>query len=324
MILGAFSIIGILLCAKVVVNHLSGLAKYYSFSESLLGLSILSIAVSLPEIGMHLAAGLGIFMGEFDYQLTSSIVLGANIGSSIAQQTLIVGIVVLLVGEIQFTQKFLQESYTAVMLASLFTLAIALDGVFSRWDGLWLLLAFVGYLFFVYHRHQRGHLYPIPIKKEVELKYTIPVELGIVVIGLIGLFLCSCYTLLLTEQVVYSTGQEGSLVAVLTLGIAMALPELFVVLHSFKKNATGLALGTLIGSNIVNPLLAIGIGASISKFYVPLPFIHWDLPIQMITAALLLWWIMFNRQHLGPRGGLFLISLYAVYLIIRITVFVVD
>lgn len=323
-ILGLFGVIGIILCAKVGVNHLIGLVKYFGIAEGFIGLTILSIGISLPEIGTDLAASLGIFIGEFDYQLTSSLALGANIGSSITQQTLIIGLVVLLVGEIKFTQKFLQESYTAVMLVTLFTLALAWDGLFSRVDGILLLVAFIGYVFFMHKRQQRGHLHHIPTQKDIVLKYSVPIELTMVTISFVGLLLCSSYVLLVGEQLVYTTGYNGSLIAVLTLGLVTALPELFVTLHCYKKNATGLALGALIGSNIVNLLLAVGIGASISEFYVPLPFIHWDLPIQLITAALLLWWIMFNNKRLGTKGGLFLICLYFVYLSIRILIFQVD
>ncbi|MCP4442588.1 MAG: hypothetical protein GY810_27080 [Aureispira sp.] len=323
-ILGLISIIGIMFCAKVVTTHLIGVAKHYTISESFVGLTFLSIGTSLPEIGTHLAASMGISIGRFDYETTSSIILGANIGSSIIQQTLIAGVVVFMLGTIQFTQKFLQESYTAIMLSTLLTLALAWDGTLTRTDGVVLLLAFLGYIFILYKRQQQGHLHHLPIRDNTVLKYPVIVELAIILISLCCLVVLSIYVLMLTQQAVVSTGLSASLIGVVSLGVITALPSLLVTLQGLKKDATGLALGVLIGSNIVNPLLAIGIGAGISEFYVPLPLIHWDLPIQMITAALLLWWIMFNKRRLGRKGAIFLMALYFAYLFGRVWIFVVD
>jgi len=102
------------------------------------------------------------------------------------------------------------------------------------------------------------------------------------------LMLGSAHFLLKTAQdVVVLTGLGGSLIGVIGLGVASASPEFFTAVFGLKQHSEGISLGTLIGSNITNPLVAMGGGALISTYWVPRPLIYWDLPMETITAALL-------------------------------------
>ena len=71
------------------------------------------------------------------------------------------------------------------------------------------------------------------------------------------------------SRVVMTTGVGGSLIGVVTLGVASALPELTTALAGARQKAHGISLGTLVGSNITNPLVAIGGGALISTYWIP-------------------------------------------------------
>ena len=127
-----------------------------------------------------------------------------------------------------------------------------------------------------------------------------------------------------TEVVVTKTGIGGSLIGVVTLGIASALPELMTSISGVHKGDNGIPLGTLIGSNITNPLLAIGGGALISTYWVPRPLVVWDLPWETITGAIL-WMILWkNKGKMGKMGAYYLIGLYVVYITLRMVFFAID
>jgi len=127
-----------------------------------------------------------------------------------------------------------------------------------------------------------------------------------------------------TEDVVTATGIGGSLIGVIVLGTASAMPELITALSGVKNGAHGISLGTLVGSNITNPLVAIGLGALISTFWVPRPVLAWDLPWEAVTGAILWAILWFTKGRLNRVGAIYLIVLYAVYIVSRAVFFAVD
>lgn len=147
----------------------------------------------------------------------------------------------------------------------------------------------------------------------------------IILLSGMAVLLVSAFVLLKQlEGIVETTGLGGSFLGVITLGLASAAPEMMTAIQGIRKEATGISLGTLIGSNIVNPLVAIGLGAMTSTYWVPRALVLWDLPMETGTAALLLVYLLFNKGRLGKWGGLYLMFLYVAYLSVRASYFNVD
>jgi cation:H+ antiporter len=317
-IAGIFSLILLILSSEVAVKKIARLMHHYGYSATFGGLTVFSIATTLPENFAHLAASVGILRGTLDYEIASATVLGANIGSDVVQQTLILGIVVLLMGKLVFTKDFLLTAYLPMIGTTLLTLILAWDRTLSRVDGLILLGCFVAYMIFLYRKEHQHHL----------SKHKDKIHPGkAFLISSLALFvmLVSAHFLLTSSQTIVAfTGVGGSLIGVLTLGIAAASPEFFTAVAAIRQKNVGVSLGALIGSNITNPLLAIGGGALLSTYWVPKPLIYWDLPMETLTAALLLIYLLLSDRKLAKKGAIYLICLYFVYLIIRLKFFAID
>ncbi|RME78710.1 sodium:calcium antiporter [Candidatus Woesearchaeota archaeon] len=312
-------IVILMLSAERAVQKIIGILNKYKFSSTFGGLTIFSLATSIPEIFAHLAASFGILRGTLDYKIASATVLGANIGSDVIQQTLLIGLVVLLMGGLTFERKFLKTAYLPMIGTTLMCIILGWDRTFSRLDGAILFGTFLAYMFFLYRLELNHH---VEIKGP---KSTRPLLDALIATSFMAIMLISAHFLLkTTEHIVTLTGLGGSLIGVISLGVASAAPELFTALSGIKQKAMGISLGTLIGSNITNPLVAIGGGALLSTYWVPLPLIYWDLPMETITAALLLIYLLRNKGKLGKGGAYYLIGLYAVYLIMRFAFFSVD
>lgn len=313
----------VVMSAEWVVERMIKLAHHYNISDTFVGLTILSIWTSLPEIWSHLIASIWILQGTLDYQIASSTVLWANIWSNVVQQTFIIWLVILLVRKMKFKKTFLYENYIAMLITMAIVWTLGYDGFFSQSDWVVLLLLFVIYLYFLYWQeqsHQNHHRH-----HETHETLTYPWRVMLQVIWWMWVLLaCSSVTLSAVQFVVTHTWVSGSLIGVLTLWVASALPELITALAWVRKNADGISLGTLIWSNIINPLVAIGMWAVISSYYVPHPLISWDLPMQMLTALILLRWLLRHKRKLRRPGGVFLIVLYLVYLLIRVSFFGID
>jgi len=322
-ILGGVCLFLLVFGAEIVVKKLVALAKYYQIPEIVLAIIVLSIGTSLPELVSHTLASLHILKGTLDYEIASATVLGGNIGSDVVQQTLILGIVVLFAvyhkrDSFLFTHKFLRRDYLPMIFTTLMTLVLAWDGVLSRLDGFVLLGSFVAYIFFIYT--QRG-----PPSRSREGMSENPRKDIFIFLGALIIIVFSAHIILnVVNQVVEKTGIGGSLIGVMTLGIASALPELSTAISGIKNKAYHVSMGTLIGSNVTNPLLAIGAGAALSTYWVPRPLVLWDLPLETLTAAALLVYLLFNRRRMDKGGAFYLIGLYLFYAAIRVIFFAVD
>ena len=169
----------------------------------------------------------------------------------------------------------------------------------------------------------------VPMSEEIsdsvpKTKRQVAIDSLVTVFLLTLTVLAASQVLRITEIVVNQTNISGSLLGVVTLGLASAMPELSTALAGVRHKEFGISLGTLIGSNITNPLVGIGLGALISKYAVPRPLILWDLPWETLTG-ILLWIILWARKgKLGKRESFYLMAMYFIFIILRAVIFPAD
>lgn len=313
---GAVALYALVTAASRAIGRLLALAEYYDIDEGLVGMTILAVGTSLPELSSHLIASLGILSGTLDYQVTSAVVIGGNTGSSTVQQFLLVGVLLIGYGSIQLTRTFIRESYVPMLGAFVVTILVAWDGSISRLDGVVLFVLYLGYVGMRVSRREQ----PPTLRERPSLN---PRRDALVAAGLLLVVLLSASLMLsVVEAIVNTLALGGSMVGVVTLGVAAALPELTTVIDSIRRRAPNVALGTLVGSNIVNPLVGIGLGGALSTYYVPPAVILWDLPFKLIVGAGLLGWALYWRDgELTRREGGYLLGLYFVFVAGRLLLF---
>ena len=329
---GIISLAVLVLSADVAVRKLTGLAGFFRLSTTFVGVTIVSLATSIPEIVSHYTASVGILSGLLDYKISSAIVLGANIGSDVIQQTLIMAIVIFIAGRLQFKRYFLWKSMGPMIISTLICIGLGLDGTYSRIDGVILFGLFLLYVAFLYYDERKFYKEEDHgFKENGEIPDNVPQTIGQavrdVVISLLAIVVTiftSIIVLQITENIVSYTGLGGSLIGVMTLGVASALPELTTAISGIKNGDSGISLGTLIGSNVTNPLVAIGGGAIISTYWVPRPLVGWDLPWETLTGAFLWAVLWFRNGHAGKKTAIYLTIMYFIYIGLRMRFFGVD
>jgi cation:H+ antiporter len=326
------SIVVLVISSNIAVGKLTGLAGYFRLSTTFMGVTVVALATSIPEIAAHFTASVGILSGALDYEVSSAVVLGANIGSNVVQQTLIMAIVILIAGKLRFKRYFLWKTLLPMILTTILCIVLGIDGTYSRIDGLILFGSFIAYMYYLYiderkHYKEEDHGFGdtgeppegIPQNaKEAWRDTFIALTVMIITVG------SAVVALQVTEVVVAQTGIGGSLIGVLTLGVASALPELITAVTGVRRGDSGIPLGTLIGSNITNPLVAIGGGSLISTYWVPRSLVLWDLPWQTMTGAILWLFLWLNKGKMGMWGAYYLIGLYIIYITMRMIFFAVD
>ena len=351
--IGLISVAIIVVSAEKVVGKMQSVAKSFGISEVVIATTVISIGTSLPEISVHIVGSLNILSNPGNINSISSTVLGMNIGSDIVQQTLIMGSIIVLASlmkgrdSFNFTHKFLKRDYFPMLAAHITVLFMALNGVIGQIEGIFLIVLFVAYIYYLYLKRdekilRHGNAEP----SEYPWR-----DLALALFGMMFLIYFSDIFLQIVETLIVETGVSGSMIGVVTIGFVSAMPEFITALSAVRKGAEGLSLGTLIGSNITNPLMGIGIGAAISSYTVPEPLIVFDLPVQILTALLLVVYL-WNKERIGDLiaplfrtlglestankfeesengvltalGGIILITIYIVYIVLRALYFQTD
>lgn len=314
--IGAVALYTLVTAASRAIDRLVAVAEYYDISEVLIGMTILAVGTSLPEIGSHFIASLGILSGVLDYEATSAVVIGGNTGSSAVQQLLLVGVLLIGYGSLDLTERFVRESYLPMLGVFVVTMGLAWDGTISRVDGVVLLALYFVYVGVSVIRRERTQTLREPPSVD-------PRRDAAVAAGLLVLVLLSASLLLsVIEVVVDMLALGGSMVGVVTIGVAAALPELTTVMDAIRRRTPNVALGTLVGSNIVNPLVGIGLGGTISTYYVPPAVVLWDFPFKLVVGVAVLGWAWYVKDgELTRTDGGYLLGLYFVFVVGRLLLF---
>ena len=326
-IIGVVAIVFLIFVSDKVIGKLIMLSKRLGISQIFIGLTVIAIGTSLPEITTGVVASLDIIRGGIDPFIASSTVLGTNIGSDIVQQSLIIGVVGLLavtrLKAIRVRRDFLKTDGLVMIMAAILLLLFAMDGGISRVEGSVLFFGYIVFLWFLWmkenvriHNHKKVNL-------DGSDKKNIFIDLFYVLVGLTIIIFSAEYILRVAEFFVRGYGVGGSLIGILVIGVATALPELTTSITAILKGASSISIGTLIGSNITNPMFALGLGAMISSYQVPRPVIVYDIPVKIVTAILLMWFLWRNRKF-TRKEAVTMITIYFVYVLVRLKYFAVD
>ncbi len=302
-------IIAIWLSAELLIRASQIIAHKLGISDTFIGLTILSIGTTLPELGTHIASSIKILQGVD----VSEIALGANIGSNIFQMTVILGVVALCI-KVFAEKRFLHEDYM-VMLGSIILLFIfSLDGRITRYEGAILAASYILYLFClgkeehffhkIEHEHHKHHAW---------------LYIGIAEI-IVGTALLYFFANIIVDNAQLLTEQwqvSGSLIGTLILGFGTALPELAAAIVALQRKSSGMSVGVLVGSNITNPLFGVGIGAAISTYTVSSRILYFDLVAWFVLSiiALSFFW---SKLKIEKKEGIYLIIAYLVYAYVRL------
>ncbi len=313
-----FGSVVVVLLAHLVIRKNIDLAEHFGLSGTFIGLTVLSIGTSLPEILTHLVGSFHIIKDHSLLNTVSSLVIGTNIGSDIFQQNFILGVVAIL-GTIVIIRKRIFSIVGGLIGGSVLLFLVGINGFISRWEGGVLIAAYLLYLIYLKYAKLNEKL---KAKNHLGREGLFWTSL-VILISFVVMGLAANEVLKASEVLVEVLPISASFFGVIVIGIAAALPELTTALVALRKKRKGMSMGVLIGSNITNPTFALGLGAIVSTYVVPNVIIWYDLPVK-ILGALLIFAFLWKFGKLGKREAIILIGMFLIYLIIRSLFFPVD
>ena len=298
----------ILVGSDWLVDGASGIARRYGISEFVIGMTIVGIGTSMPELVSSAISAMG---GHGD------MALGNVTGSNVCNVLLILGVTAL-ISPIGFTRSNIRKDVPFALLVSLFLLFVLYNGFglfggvpgISRTDGLFLLLLFIIFMIDSFRSAKGGaeedssDVKPMPIGKAVVL----------VVLGLVGLVLGGHFFVEHTVSIAEYFHVSEAFISITLMALGTSLPELATCVVAALKGKNQLALGNVIGSNIFNILLIIGASAVISPFEIE--SISTVDMVMVVVPVLMLWLAAFTgkRYRLGRIEGAIFLLVYAGYI----------
>ena len=300
------TLVGIVFGADLLVAGAVSVARRYKVSDFVIGAAIVGIGTSMPEL---VVSFFGALKGNAD------VAIGNVVGSNIFNVLGILGMTAICY-PIAIDKKNMTFEIPFCIVVSVLVTLLALnffDGtpaVISRVDGIILLLLFAGYMWYSFTRDKKNGL--TEASEEMPTEKPTPLWLAIVkvVVGL-GVLIVSCDMFVDDAvSIAKSWGVSDAIISLTLVACGTSLPELAAsVVAAFKKN-TQLALGNIVGSNIFNILLILGLSSQV------MPLTSADITVVdygvMIGAAIVPLLFGFNKK-IGRVGGALMLLCFVLY-----------
>jgi len=314
-------IVGLWLGAELTVHAARKISARFGISQTFFGLTVLSIGTSFPEMFTHIIASANILANPSLIQKFSDLSIGTNIGSNIVQITFILGLLGVIT-RVHSNKKIMKFDYIVMLLGIVALFVLGFNGVISRIEGIALVLAYIIYLWYLTTR-EISHWKSGNGKKrflKVKKGNFLTKQSAYLIIGLALLAFSASIVLKNGSILADLLGIADTVVGVVFIGIGTVLPEFTTALVALLKKAQGISLGTLVGSNITNPLLALGIGAIISPYLMDASFLFYDL-IFWFVISLVVMYFFYKGFKLFRWEGIFLMVAYVAFVWVRVAVF---
>lgn len=304
------SLAALWLGANLITRSALRLAKSWGMSEGFIGMTVLALGTSFPEITIAFTGALQKLAG----QNTSGIVVGNAIGASMNQLILIVAVAGL-IKSIKFRKDNVFFDSTFVIATMTAFYVTSRDGFISKSEGVVFVLFYLLYLIFLSRQNFLEKL-SSKIKQKLSKKKVRPTDVLWLVLGLV--IIAKSSQLVLANGVLLASqfGVSEATIGILLLGFGASLPELVVSISAAIKGATALSLGNLIGGTVVNICVAMGLGAAIAGWEVDRGLLQFDIPYLLFSSVVVVLFIA-SRNKLDRKESLLLLSLYLVYLSLK-------
>lgn len=315
------------------VRSAGSIAKDLGVSGFVIGLTLVALGTSLPEVASSVIATL---------KGSTGIVIGNVVGSNIANMALVIGLTAAFIA-VSTKEEMLKRDGYVMLFATLLFFLFMLNGTISRLQAGILLMLYIAYMVFLlevkHERKEEQHFkhfldyffkfrYMRTIKKKmftnnknkkIKRRFGEFSRIGlfkdIAVLVFSGIALVIGAKLLITEAIFFAgmLNLSETLIGISLVALGTSLPELMVSLTSARMGFGDIAVGNIIGSNIANILLVVGVSGILAPLTVVKSVLLESGPFLIITTILLLIFIR-SGWKLSRKEGVTFLGMYVVFM----------
>lgn len=290
--------------ADKFVDNSSNLAKRFGVNELTIGLTVVALGTSAPEIFVGISSVLN---------NSENIALGTVVGSNISNIALIFGVSCIGI-------SFIPKKTPIIQLVPFLISASLLGYVFfdlkvSKFDGFLLLITFV-YFLYVINNNKNNQL---DFVNESENQKTL-LTLFFLTVGLIALIFGSRYAVIYAENIALYLNISELIIGLTIIAIGTSLPELAATISAISKKKTDMVVGNVIGSNVLNISLVVPIIGFFSNTQLDQVLLSRDFLIMILATVIFILVVIFYSSRnislilIRAIGVLFVFS-YALYVL---------
>lgn len=291
--------------ADIFVDGASSLARNFKLSPMLIGLTIVAFGTSAPEFAVSIQSLIS---------NNGDMILGNVIGSNILNTFLILGACALIHSLTVKNNTVKKELPIALLLTSLFIVLMA-DGMFSlgensftRQDGIVLLLFFLVFIYYLISMMRNK----VDADQDTPIKYNKFKSSLLTVLGIVGIIMGSRFVVDGASTIAEILGVSQRMISLTIVALGTSLPELATSIAATRKGEYDIAIGNVIGSNIFNIGIVVGLPVAILGGINNIAFNYVDLGV-LFVASLVLFIFSFNDRKITKAEGIMMLMLFLTY-----------
>ena len=277
-----------------------GIAKKFRISNLVIGMTIVAYGTSTPELAASIAAA-----GDH-----GAIILGNIVGSNIANVGMVIGVSAILI-PVAIQKSVLRKEIPIMLGVSLLLVLLSIDGELSIYDGGLLLVGLGVFAFFTFRDALKQRTKPSDdsenTKNNIYLK-----SFGLIAIGIVVLYIGAILTVDNAVIIASEFGLSEKIIGLTVIAIGTSLPELITSIIAIRKGHSDIGIGNIIGSNIYNVLMIMGVGAALGGVLITSD-VYVDYAIMIIFSLSLL--IGLKTKIINRTIGIILATGYVLYLV---------
>ena len=283
-----------------LVNGGVGIAKKFRISNLVIGMTIVAYGTSTPELAASIAAA-----GDH-----STIILGNIIGSNIANVGMVIGVAAILV-PLAIQKSVLRKEIPIMLGVSMLLVLLSVDGEISQYDGALLLVGLGVFAFYTFRDALKQRIKTENTSENTSNNIYLK-SFGLIAIGIVVLYIGAILTVDNAVIIATEFGLSEKIIGLTVIAIGTSLPELITSIIAIRKGHSEIGIGNIIGSNIYNILMIMGVGAALGGVLITAD-VYVDYAIMIIFSLSLL--IGLKTKIINRTMGIILVTGYILYLV---------
>jgi len=295
---------------KLLVDALTRVARFLEWREFVVAFFVMAIAGSLPNLFVGISSAL---------HKIPQLSFGEIVGGNVVDLTIVVALAALIAKGLPAESRMVQTSSIFTICIAILPLLLISDGVLGRGDGIFLILAFAFYTFWLFSKEERFKKVYDENKISTTKEFKVFIKnLGKVILGIIFLLVASEGIVKSAQFFAGSFNLPIAIIGILIVGLGNTLPEAYFAIASARKGQTWMILGNLMGAIMVPATLVVGIVALICPIEIVdfSPFAIGRL--FLIISAIFFLLVVRSGQKITKKEALVLLGIYILFVTVEI------